>query len=297
MSPDSGYQTPRAFRAALTDRIRERAKGGHWTVQQLQRQFAYDRLLERLYLVDDGWIVKGAVALMARGLGVRGSLDIDVYREVSKDVAVADVQKAATLDVDWMSFELGSPEPINDGSGARLKVRAIIGGSTWAEFSIDLVGADLRMTGQPEDVPPLARGVMPDVKQRGYRAYPIVDHVADKVAAIFELHGPSRRSSSRYRDLIDLIAIATGATIDAAPQRVALQSEFERRGLAWPERFIVPDETSWRAGYEAEARQSLLMTATTIDDALAIVVPFIDPLFDGSASGQWRDGAWAGPAA
>ena len=284
MSPDSSYQTPRAFRAALTDRIRQRAKDGPWTVQQLQRQFAYDRLLERLYLVDDGWIVKGAIALMARGLGVRGSLDIDVYREVSKDVAVADVQKAATLDVDWMSFELGSPEPINDGSGARLKVRAIIGGSTWAEFSIDLVGADLRMTGQPEDVPPLARGVMPDVKQRGYRAYPIVDHVADKVAAIFELHGPSRRSSSRYRDLIDLVAIATGTTIDAAPQRVALQSEFERRGLAWPERFIVPDETSWRAGYEAEARQSLLMTATTLDGALAIVVPFSDPLFDGRAS-------------
>ena len=54
---------------------------------------------------NDGWIVKGAVALIARGLGVRGSLDIDVYREVAKDVAVADVQKAATLDVDWVSFE------------------------------------------------------------------------------------------------------------------------------------------------------------------------------------------------
>jgi hypothetical protein len=39
------------------------------------------------------------------------------------------------------------------------------------------------MTGQPDDVPPLARGVIPEVDQRGYRAYPLVDHVADKVAA------------------------------------------------------------------------------------------------------------------
>jgi hypothetical protein len=27
---------------------------------------AYDRLLERLYLVDEGWIIKGATALLAR---------------------------------------------------------------------------------------------------------------------------------------------------------------------------------------------------------------------------------------
>jgi hypothetical protein len=27
-----------------------------------QRQMAYDRLLERLYLVDEGWIIKGATA-------------------------------------------------------------------------------------------------------------------------------------------------------------------------------------------------------------------------------------------
>lgn len=36
---------------------------------------AYDRLLERLYLVDEGWIIKGATALLARDIGVRGTLD------------------------------------------------------------------------------------------------------------------------------------------------------------------------------------------------------------------------------
>jgi hypothetical protein len=33
------------------------------SLQQLQRQMAYDRLLERLYLVDEGWIIKGGTAL------------------------------------------------------------------------------------------------------------------------------------------------------------------------------------------------------------------------------------------
>jgi hypothetical protein len=45
------------------------------------------------------------------------------------------------------------------------------------------------MTGDPEDVPPLAWVVMPDVEQHGYRAYPLADHVADKTCAIFERHG------------------------------------------------------------------------------------------------------------
>jgi hypothetical protein len=41
----------------------------------VQRQFADDRLLARLYLVDDGWIVQGATALLAREIGVRGTKD------------------------------------------------------------------------------------------------------------------------------------------------------------------------------------------------------------------------------
>lgn len=80
MTAEERYSTPAAFRAALTDRLALAAKESRWSVQQLQRQVAYDRLLERLYLVDDGWVVKGATALLARDLGMRGSLDIDVYR-------------------------------------------------------------------------------------------------------------------------------------------------------------------------------------------------------------------------
>jgi hypothetical protein len=34
---------------------------------------AYDRLLERLHLVDEGWIIKGATALLARDIGVHTS--------------------------------------------------------------------------------------------------------------------------------------------------------------------------------------------------------------------------------
>ena len=71
MTAGDRYATPAAFRRALTDRLKRAAKDGRWSLQQLQRQVAYDRLIERLYFVDDGWIVKGATALLARDIGVR----------------------------------------------------------------------------------------------------------------------------------------------------------------------------------------------------------------------------------
>lgn len=65
----SKYATPGAFRIALTDKLRALSERTQWTLPQLRRQFGYDRFLERLYVMDDGWVVKGAVALLARAHG------------------------------------------------------------------------------------------------------------------------------------------------------------------------------------------------------------------------------------
>ena len=148
------------------------------------------------------------------------------------------------------------------------------------------------MTGQPEEVPPIARIVMPAVEQSGYRAYPLVDHVADKVAATFDGYGENKQNpSTRFRDLVDLVAISLGATIAADAQMAAMQSEADRRGVTLPARFDVPDRALWERGYAAEAQRSLLPIAHTLDEALDVVRPFLDPLLDGTACGTWdRDG-------
>jgi hypothetical protein len=288
MSARERYATPAAFRRALTDRLKDTSKRSNWTIQQLQRQVAYDRLLERLYIVDDGWIVKGATALLARDLGVRGSLDVDVYRAVAQNVAEADLRRAAEIDLgDWFLFTVGAAAPIGNNS-LRFPVVAIMGTTTWVEFHVDLSGTDLRLTGRLEDVPAIARGLIPSVEQRGYRVYPLVDHVADKVAATYERHGASENPSTRYRDLVDLVAIATGASIDAQSQSNALRSEFERRNLVLPKTFDVPDRGLWERGYAAEVSKSMLTTASTLEDALVIVKAFLDPLLNGVAAGTWN---------
>jgi hypothetical protein len=131
---------------------------------------------------------------------------------------------------------------------------------------------------------------MPDVEQRGYRAYPLVDHVADKVVATFDRYGEIGAPSTRYRDLVDLVAIALGASVDAERQMAALTSEASRRGVALPRHFDVPDRELWERGYAAEARRSLLTVARSLDEALAVVGCFLDPLLNGTAAGRWEPG-------
>lgn len=298
MSPPDGYATPGAFRRALTDRLKALAAEGRWTLPQLQRQIAYDRLLERLYLVDEGWVVKGATALLARELGMRATVDIDLYRAAARDQAEGDLRRAAGMDLgDWFRFEVGPAHQLTADVGTRLPVTAYVGPTVWQAFRVDLVGPDLLMTGQPDPVPPLVRVMMPNVEQHGYRVYPLVDHVADKVAATFQRYGSESRPSTRYRDLVDLVAIVTSASVRADEQTSAIRSEFIRRNLDLPGQFDVPDRALWAPGYAAEARRSLLPPrAGTLDRALEVVRPFVDPVLNGTATGTWNPGVghWRG---
>ena len=66
--------------------------------------------------------------MLARDIGVRGTLDIDLYREVAREIAVADLHEAAALDLgDWFRFEIGPPRALVDTGGVRLPVKAFVG--------------------------------------------------------------------------------------------------------------------------------------------------------------------------
>jgi hypothetical protein len=122
MAAERRYGSPGAFRRALTDKLKALSAASRWELPQLQRQIAYDRLLARLYLIDRRWIVKGATALLARDLGVRGTIDIDLYRDVNVDIALRELREAAASDLgDWFTFELGAAHAVSDGAnGSRV---------------------------------------------------------------------------------------------------------------------------------------------------------------------------------
>lgn len=294
-SPQSRYKTPDAVRRAVTDKLRTEAANGPWPLADLQRQYAYDQLVERLYRTDDGWVIKGATALLARRVSVRHTIDIDVYRAGAIGEVERQLRDAARLDIgDWMRFEVG-PSVRIQASGAeasRVKVQSLIGTKVWAAFQVDIVADGIQMSAEPEPVPPLTSIRTVEQERALWRAYPLVDHVADKVCAILEWH--DGRPSTRYKDLIDLVAIVERAAITAEPQMRALRKESERRMLGLPTTFDAPDQGLWTRGYRAEARRAIGLSALELDDALTVVRPFVDPLLDRSAAGVWNPGqrAW-----
>ncbi len=300
------YGDPRALRQAVTDRLRRLASersGSEFS--DLQRQFAYDRLLSRVFQADgDAWVLKGATAMLARLEGqARHTVDIDLYRR-SGGLGDAEqaLRKAAQVDLgDYFRFELRPAEPIAQGGRAvRVPVVAYVGVTEFARFHVDLV-TDVAMTGTPDEVSPLVPIELPGVTRATYRAYPVPDHMADKVCGLLEMHqridGPAL-PSTRYRDLADLATFAHTATVKAAALTVALESETRRRRLELPDRLSTPTDPGWPAGYARVARDAPGLEERTLDAAMATVGRFIDPVLSGQANGRWEPATqrW-GPAA
>jgi hypothetical protein len=288
MTAEPRYKTPEAARRAVTDKLRAEAAHAPWPLPDLQRQYAYDQLVERLYRLDDRWVIKDATALLARRVSVRHTIDIDVYRAGAIAAVERQVRDAAALDiVDWMTFEVGPSTRIEASGalGSRVRMKALIGTKVWATFQVDIVADGIQMSTEPDTVQPLTSVVITDQNRAEWQAYPLVDHVADKVCAILERHNGN--PSSRYKDLIDLVAIIRRSRIDAQLQRRALAKEATRRRLSLPDTFDVPDRSLWERGYRAEARRTVGLDEIELGDALAVVGPFLEPLLTGIATGEW----------
>ena len=58
--------------------------------------------------------------------------------------------------------------------------------------------------------------------------WPLEDHVADKIVAMYEVH-PGDIPSSRVKDLVDLVLIAHRSRVDGATAHAAIQAEVARR--------------------------------------------------------------------
>ena len=67
MDKQKKYATPMAFRRALEDRLKQKARNEGLDLQRLIREVAFDRLLVRLFARKGAaWILKGGYALELR---------------------------------------------------------------------------------------------------------------------------------------------------------------------------------------------------------------------------------------
>jgi predicted nucleotidyltransferase component of viral defense system len=277
------YRSAAAFRKALDARLRVEAKSMGRPMDNLRREFVFQRLLALLFVRDDNeWVLKGGGGLLMRLAGARFSKDLDLThtRIESREDAVEALKKAIEpQDADWLTFGVvGQPKYSGENLVVTVTVRAAIGVTEYVSFSIDL-STDEHMLFAPERVIPRPVVEVPGLPEPPEIViYPISDQVADKVCAMYELHGTLGSPSNRYRDLVDLVLIVQQCELDSDNISQALRSEAARRGMTLPASMHLPSP-AWTAGYRQTA------TAAAIPEefrdaaaALAFVAEVIDPM-------------------
>jgi len=282
------YKSAGALHDAIKARLKSAAELGPYDINQLRRQFAYDRLLTRVFEhAPQMWVLKGGTGLLARiPHHARHTKDVDLHYQGEATAAASDLHDAVALDLgDFFSFDLeriGDLTGINPGS--KIKIVAYIGDTRFSNFEIDTVAAS-NMTAIPELVDPLTPITIEGLHANQYRAYPMVDHVADKHAAMVARYS-NGHPSTRYRDLVDIVIIATSQHIEATAIHKALMSEYQHRDLETPSGVELPSD-DWIDGYAKQANHVPDFDYQTADEGLAVARAFLNPILEGRTTGSW----------
>ncbi|PZS07256.1 MAG: nucleotidyl transferase AbiEii/AbiGii toxin family protein [Acidimicrobiales bacterium] len=294
------YETPSALEAALKSRAQGVARRLGINTQDVTRHFYFQRLLARVFQ-EPGWMLKGGQALLVRYPGeARYSRDIDLIRPGLDDLneAVNTLRCAAHRDLgDYFAFvETRPARHADEADCAQMTFDVLLGNRKMDTANVDLVVRRMPtaepMAVQLEPTVPLPwPNDWPKIL-----LYPLPDHLADKICAMYEWHWRSYGASpsTRYRDLADLLLISQQEPIIGRAVQVALNSEQRRRigigtDLRMPRRFEIPALSSWRQNYPAAAADVVgLRGCQTLHDATVAADAFVTPLLSHADPGTWN---------
>lgn len=297
------YRTSDALRAAIAARAKRYAEDGSMTAAQHIRQFDFSRLLARIFheADRDEWILKGGLAALVRIPDARITRDMDLMSvEGDLDAAVVRLVEKMSVDLDdHYEFTLAKEtsieaKPDQQGvSGRKLSI-GVKCGKVRPNIQIDLV-TDSVMTTGPEVAVSKAISV-PGITPPTVRLYPLVDHIADKIAATHADYSGER--STRVRDMVDLVLFALTHTVDGSDLRRAIGARRERFLPHGASSFDPPSQ--WRTKYPQLALTvPLLAGYADFDKARALLAEFLVPALAGTVDGStWNPAArrW-GPVA
>jgi hypothetical protein len=292
------YATSTALDAAVNALIRNvNSSGGS---QTSLRAWVFDRFLSRIF--DDAqehrWALKGGTAMLARLADARATTDIDLlHQEHDEDKAVKKLISAASLDRgDFLVFEFYDSGPILENEnvpylkGVKVRFGVRFGVKQLEHLTIDLSVTDELPSRIVEQIP-ANRLAIAGLKTSNYYLYPIENHIADKICAILQTYATG--SSSRAKDLIDLVIIANNFSVSATTLEEALDSEFSLRRMVRPTGYVA--DKSWESTYETMAK-SLQSAANhkKLHLAEALVNEFLFNIPKNQDSKSWSNelGSW-----
>ena len=288
------YKSGSSFRRALEDRLRSISLETGAPLVRLRKMVVFERFLARLLEHQpDKWILKGGYSLQLRlGNRARTTKDIDVFTKVQKEKIQSSLRDAGSLNLeDWFEFEVSkSTRSIAVGfGGERYHIRALLDGRTFDQFIID-VGLDDLMLGDIEHLitPPLLAfaGFQPTVLP----CYSIVQQIAEKFHAYTRPR--STGESTRVKDLVDILILASIDRIDAKELLTALRGTFDSsKTHRMPMDFPDPP-AAWVRSYRRMADE-VGLGFTTLEEGSHAAKVFLNPILMGEAKGSWNPADWS----
>jgi hypothetical protein len=292
MDVAKSYKTAGAFRAALETRLQTRARKQGTDLQRLRRQVAFDRFLARMFWKGPKatypWALKGGYAMELRMHSARTTKDIDLTlhdgTSLSKDpkerreqVRAMLQEAAATRFDDYFEFLVGEVGEDLDGApegGSRYPVQARMDGRDFARFHVDVgVGDELLepleiVTG--EDWLGFG-GIAPP-------SFPIISaeqQFAEKLHAYTLPRG--ERVNTRTKDLIDMVLLISGETLDKTKTAAAVRATFMKRATHNVPKELDPPPAGWEPVFDALAKECNL--AMELREGFELVREFMKTLF------------------
>lgn len=280
------------LRMSRNDKIKAVARKNGTTADAIRHQFSFALFFKHLFsLNDEKWVLLGGNALLIRVRSGRFTKDIDLatdpWGEIS-EVAESIQQHFDLIESqDGFAFRIepdGAREGVDDyGYGSRtgkLKVVVYFGKDEFDTFSIDI--SEKQYIHSSVDHIQLL-GILPeDPALSDLPVIPVVcieKHLADKICALYELHGVSRRASTRYRDLADIVRIVMDISFDKDKLGEILKNEYQRRKMKLPGRIESP-HPDWSKSFPREAAKysNFPQKFWELDDALQFIRPHLDPV-------------------
>lgn len=291
------YKTSAAFRQALEVRLREQSLLTGSPLARLRKMVAFDRFLARLSEQDaESWVVKGGYALQLRlGDVARTTRDIDAAPPsgLTEEKLRGCLRKAASKNLeDWFEFEISAPTAVATGApgkGLRFPVRCLLDGRVFETFHLD-VGQGDPLSDKPERLEGSAFLDFADIPRTAILCYPLTTQIAEKLHAYTRAYG--RRESSRIRDLVDILLIASFGRLKGPNLAKALETTFSARGThSLPSEFP-RHPAGWSGPYKRLARE-LNLSWPTVEEAWQAAAEFLNPLLRGMTEGTWNPESWS----
>ncbi len=288
------YGSASAFRTALEARLLDDSRRSGLSLVRLRKSVVFSRLLARLLAVaPDRWVLKGGLAMDYRfGTRVRTTKDMDLASIGDEKVAAEDLIAAQGVALgDFFNFEINRTGQLDEMDGARAvryHVRCLLAGRLFEEVVID-VGFDLPGGWDPELVEGPDLLGFADIDPVEAPTLPLELQVAEKVHAYTGSYGDSGARSTRVKDLIDLVLVASAATLDAATLARALKETFEHRDQHEVPTRLPEPPAQWATPYGVLAREVELPPSLT--NAFAAASAMLDPVLTGTVTdGRWDHG-------